>query len=155
MARRGRRVSVGDPAECYAGIDYARLAEKVREGLKTHINYLEWAQTLVIEQTLTIPVPVGTYDTILEPEDGRLWYLGYVEATTSANTTMEVYVKAVDGGGEALIMSVANGSTGSKDFKLDQGANARCVQLRLRTSNSGSSTENQTLVLRGVEVVRP
>jgi hypothetical protein len=131
------------------------LREALREELKLHINYLEWAQTLAIEQTLTIPAPVGTYDTIIEPEDGKLWYLGYVEASTSSNTTMDVYVKSVDGGGEALIMSVAKASTGSKDFKLDQGANARCVQLRLRTSNEGTSTENQTLVLRGVEVVKP
>jgi hypothetical protein len=116
---------------------------------------LEWAQTLAIEQTLTIPVPVGTYDTILEPEDGKLWYLGYVEVTTSANTTMDVYVKAVDGGGEALIMSVAKASAGSKDFKLDQGANARCVQIRLRTVNGGTGSENETLILRGVEVLKP
>jgi hypothetical protein len=116
---------------------------------------LEWAQTLAIEQTLTIPVPVGTYDTIITPEDGKLWYLGYVEVTTSANTTMDVYVKAVVGGGEALPLSVGKGSTGSKDFKLDQGANARCVQLRLRTKNDGTATENQTLILRGVEVVKP
>jgi hypothetical protein len=129
--------------------------KKMIDVLKSHINYLEWAQTLAIEQTLTIPAPVGTYDTIIEPEDGKLWYLGYVEASTTTNTTMDVYVKAVDGGGEALIMSVAKGSTGSKDFKLDQGANARCVQLRLRTSNGGTSTENQTLILRGVEVVKP
>jgi hypothetical protein len=122
---------------------------------KAQINYLEWAQTLAIEQTLTIPAPVGTYDTIMEPEDGKLWYLGYVEVTTSANTTLDVYVKAVDGGGEALIMSVGKGSTGSKDFKLDQGANARCVQIRLRTVNGGSASENQTLILRGLEVLKP
>jgi hypothetical protein len=128
---------------------------EIKTQFKAQINYLEWAQTLAIEQTLTIPVPVGTYDTILEPEDGKLWYLGYVEVTTSANTSMGVYVKAVDGGGEALIMSVGKGSTGSKDFKLDQGANARCVQIRLRTVNEGSASENQTLILRGVEVLRP
>jgi hypothetical protein len=127
----------------------------VAVGLMKQVSYLEWAQTLVIEQTLTIPAPVGTYDTILEPEDGKLWYLGYIEATTSANTTMDVYVKSVDEGGEALVLSVGKASTGSRDFKLDQGANARCVQLRLRTSNSGTSTENQTLVLRGLEVVKP
>jgi hypothetical protein len=138
-------------AEIYGPIDYAKLAEQ----LKKHISYLEWAQTLVIEQTLTIPAPVGTCDTILEPEDGKLWYLGYIEATTSANTSMDIYVRSIDGGGEALVLSLGAGSTGSKDFKLDQGANARCVQLRLRTVNNGTSTENQTLIIRGVEVVKP
>ena len=135
------------------------LAKALRDELsvfgKSHINYLEWAQTLVIELTLTIPAPVGIYDTILEPEDGKLWYLGYIEFTTSANTNAEIYIKSVDGGGEALVMSVGNGSTGSKDFKLDQGANARCVQLRIRTANAGTATENQTITLRGVEVVKP
>jgi hypothetical protein len=123
--------------------------------LKLHINYLEWAQTLVIELKLTIPAPVGTYDTILEPEDGKLWYLGYTEFATSANTNAEIYLRSVDGGGEALVMSVDKNSTGSKDFKLDQGANARCVQLRIRTANAGTATENQTLILRGVEILRP
>jgi hypothetical protein len=131
------------------------LAKALGNFGRAHINYLEWAQTLVIELPLTIPAPVGTYDTYLEPEDGKLWYLGYVEATTSANTTLDLYLKSVDGGGEALVLSVGKGSTGSKDFKLDQGANARCVQLRVRTANAGTSTENQTLILRGVEVLRP
>jgi len=104
---------------------------------------------------LIIPVPPGTCDTILEPEDGKLWYLGYIEFTTSANTNAEIYIKSVDGGGEALVMSVGTNSTGSKDFKLDQGANARCVQLRIRTANAGTATENQVLTLRGVEVIKP
>jgi len=138
-------------SEIYGSIDYARIAKQ----LKMHINYLEWAQTLIIEQTLTIPAPVGTCDTILEPEDGKLWYLGYIEATTSANTSMDIYVRSIDGGGEALVLSLGAGSTGSKDFKLDQGANARCVRLRLRTVNNGTSTENQRLIIRGVEVVKP
>jgi hypothetical protein len=110
---------------------------------------------MIIELSLTIPAPVGTYDTVLEPEDDKLWYLGYVEVTTSANTSAELYIKSVDGGGEALVLSVGKGSTASKDFKLDQGVNARCVQLRLRTVNEGTSTENQTLVIRGVEVLKP
>ena len=135
------------------------LARALRDELSTfgrsYMNYLEWAQTLVIELTLTIPAPPGTYDTILQPEDGKLWYLGYTEFTTSANTSAEIYIKSVDGGGEALVMSVGSNSTGSKDFKLDQGANARCVQLRIRTANAGTATENQVLILRGVEVVKP
>jgi hypothetical protein len=138
-------------SEIYGSIDYARIAKQ----LKMHINYLEWAQTLMIEQTLTIPAPVGTCDTILEPEDGKLWYLGYIEATTSANTSMDIYVRSIDDGGEALVLSLGAGSTGSKDFKLDQGANARCVQIRLRTVNGGTSSENEALILRGVEVVKP
>jgi hypothetical protein len=132
--------------------DYRRLLAELG---KAHINYLEWAQTLVIELPLTIPAPVGTYDTYLEPEDGKLWYLGYVEATTSSNTALDLYLKSVDGGGEALVLSVGSGSTASKDFKLDQGANARCVQLRVRTANAGTATENQSLILRGVEVLKP
>ena len=125
------------------------------KAIRLHINYLEWAQTLVIELKLTIPAPVGTYDTLLEPEDGKLWYLGYMEFATSANTNAEIYLRSVDGGGEALVMGVDKNSIGSKDFKLDQGANARCVQLRIRTANAGTATENQTLILRGVEVVKP
>jgi hypothetical protein len=134
---------------------WARFRSEMASQLKSHINYLEWAQTLVIELTLTIPAPPGTYDTILQPEDGKLWYLGYIEFTTSANTNAEIYIKSVDGGGEALVISVGGNSTGSKDFKLDQGANARCVQLRIRTANAGTATENQTITLRGVEVVKP
>jgi len=131
------------------------FAEKLEEQLRAHIGYLEWAQTLVIEQTLIIPAPVGTYDTFIEPEDGKLWYLGYIEVAASANTSVEVYVKTVEDGGEALVLSVDAGAVGSRDFKLDQGANARCVQLRLRTVNGGTASENQTLVLRGVEVLKP
>jgi hypothetical protein len=134
---------------------WENFRNEIASQLKLHINYLEWAQTLVIELTLTIPAPPGTYNTILSPEDGKLWYLGYVEFTTSANTNAEIYIKSVDDGGEALVMSVGSNSTGSKDFKLDQGANARCVQLRIRTANAGTATENQTITLRGVEVVKP
>jgi hypothetical protein len=137
----------------------AELKKAVREALSEellkHLSYLEWAQTMVIELSLVIPAPVGTYDTVLEPEDGKLWYLGYVEITTSASTSAEVYIRGVDGGGEALVLAAGKGSTASKDFKLDQGVNARCVQLRLRTVNEGTSTENQTLVIRGVEVLKP
>ena len=99
----------------------AELRKAVREALSEellkHLSYLEWAQTLVIELSLVIPVPVGTYDTVLEPEDGKLWYLGYVEITTSANTSTEVYIRGVDGGGEALVLAAGKGSTASKDFK--------------------------------------
>jgi hypothetical protein len=136
------------------GIDYELLARSVMEALARHLNFLELAQTALIELSLTVTADPGTYDTVLEPEDGRAWYLSYLEVTTPANTSVEVYVRSSDGGPEVLVMSVPAGSTQARDFKMDYGANARCLLMRLRTANSGTSSENVTVVLRGVETVK-
>lgn len=115
---------------------------------------LELYQTLIIELALTIPIDVGTYDYIMEPDVGKVWYLGYVELRTSASTSADLYVTSVDGGGESLIFSVGRNALNSKDFKLDYGANGRCIKLRVRFVNAGTGAENQTLILRGVEVIK-
>lgn len=120
----------------------------------TQIKALELYQTLIIEQTLTIPIDVGTYDYIMEPDVGKVWYLGYVELRTSANTSADLYITSVGGGGESLVFSVGKNASNSKDFKLDYGANGRCIKLRVRFTNSGTGTENQTLIIRGVETLR-
>ena len=132
---------------------YRRVVRE--EVTKVQATYLELAQTMIIEQSVLIPIDPGTYDVYFAPDVKKLWYLGYVELTTSANTSGEVYMKSIDGGGEALIFSVGKGATNFKDFKIDYGANCRCVQLRLRFKNDGTTTENQTLVFRGVEVSKP
>jgi hypothetical protein len=142
-------------AEIVGGIDYARLAAKLAEVLARHLNFLELAQTAIIELSLTVPASPGTYDTILEPEDGKVWYLGYLEVTPGANTSVDAYVRSSDGGPEVLVLSAAaGGATAARDFKLDYGACARCLSLRIRTSNSGASPESVSVVIRGIETVK-
>lgn len=138
------------------------LEEEIRKELTSgdpakamaQIKALELYQTLIIEQTLTIPVDAGTYDYIMEPDVGKIWYLGYAELRTSANTSADLYITSTDGGGEAFIFSVGTNSSNSKDFKFDYGANGRCVKLRARFTNAGTGTENQTLIIRGIETLR-
>jgi hypothetical protein len=99
-----------------------------------------------------VPVDPGTYDVILEPEDGKVWYVGYLEVAPATNTSVEAHVTSSDGGPEVLVLSAAaGGAPAARDFKTDFGASARCVRLRLRASNSGTSTENIGAVVMGIE----
>jgi len=121
----------------------------------TQIKGLEIFQSLIIETTLTIPIDPGTYDYIMEPDEGKIWYFGYLEQATSTNTSAEIYMTSITGGGEAQLLSISKNTTGSKDFKLDYGSSGRCIKLRIRFTNDGTDTENQTLTLRGIEVELP
>jgi hypothetical protein len=142
-------------AEIVGGIDYARLYGRLVDALARHLDFLELAQTAVIELSLTVPASPGTYDVIFEPEDGKVWYLGYIEVTPGANTSVDAYVRSSDGGPEVLVLSApAGGAAAARDFKLDYGASARCLSLRVRTSNSGTSPENINVVIRGIETVK-
>jgi hypothetical protein len=133
-------------------VDYAKLSEKLVEVFGKHLSYLELAQTALVNLNFVVPVDPGIYDVVLQPEDGKVWYLSYLELAPGANTSVEAYVQSRDSGPEVLALSAGAGSApAARDFKLDFGASARCVKLRLRASNSGTSSENIGVVIMGVE----
>ena len=139
-------------------VDFRRaLREYLAKTLyQDQVNLIYWVEA---EGThVVIPVDPGRYEYVIEPEDGYVWLIAYMNLRTSSNTSAKVYLrqclepKCVYN----LVADVGKGSYREKFFLLEPpNTMVKVASLKIEFNNEGTSTENQVLQIVGVEVPLP
>ncbi|GAI04436.1 unnamed protein product, partial [marine sediment metagenome] len=90
------------------------------------------------------------------PAENRAWYVSKVYITTTTNTTAKLKIKCDnDGVLTDVEATVPKATTALEiDLKAEDGMPLRVVQLTMEYVNDGVADEDQTLILKGVEVVK-
>lgn len=89
------------------------------------------------------------------PAEDRAWYVSKVYITTTTNTTAKLKIKCDnDGVLSDVEATVPKATTALEiDLKAEYGMPLRMVQLTMEYVNEGGADEDQTLIIKGAEVV--
>ena len=108
--------------------------------------YLPLAETATAESTTTI----DHY-----PAENRAWYVSKVYITTTTNTTAKLKIKCDNAGVLTDVEATVPKATAALeiDLKAEYGMPLRVMQLTAEYVNDGAANEDQTLIIKGVEVI--
>lgn len=108
--------------------------------------YLPLSETATAELTTTVDH---------FPAENRAWYVSKVYITTTTNTTAKLKIKCDnDGVLSDVEATVPKATTALEiDLKAEYGMPLRVVQLTAEYVNDGLADEDQTLIIKGVEVI--
>jgi len=108
--------------------------------------YLPLSETATLGATTTI----DHY-----PDEDRVWYVSKIYITTTANTTAKLKIKCDNDGVLTDVEATVPAATAALeiDLKAEDGMPLRVVQLTAEYVNTGVADEDQTLIIKGVEVI--
>ncbi len=89
------------------------------------------------------------------PDEDRAWYVSKVYISTTANTTAKLKIKCDNNGvlGDVEATVPAGTAALEIDLKAEYGMPLRVMQLTAEYVNAGGADEDQTLIIKGVEVI--
>ncbi|GAI04175.1 unnamed protein product [marine sediment metagenome] len=124
----------------------ARGSDVLSEMAPFNALYLPLSETATLGATTT----VDHY-----PDEDRAWYVSKVYITTTANTTAKLKIKCDNDGVLSDVEATVPAATTALeiDLKAEYGMPLRVVQLTAEYVNAGLADENQTLIIKGVEVI--
>ncbi|GAI91726.1 unnamed protein product [marine sediment metagenome] len=90
------------------------------------------------------------------PNEDRAWYVSKVYISTTANTTAKLKIKCDNDGvlGDVEATVPAGTAALEIDLKAECGMPLRVVQLTAEYVNAAAADEDQTLIIKGVEVIK-
>lgn len=108
--------------------------------------YLPLSETATAESTTT----VDHY-----PAENRAWYVSKIYITTTTNTTAKLKIKCDNDGVLGDVEATVPKATTALeiDLKAEYGMPLRVVQLTAEYVNDGLADEDQTLIIKGAEVI--
>ncbi|MBA7642440.1 hypothetical protein ES703_50133 [subsurface metagenome] len=108
--------------------------------------YLPLSETATAESTTTVDH---------FPAENIAWYVSKVYITTTTNTTAKLKIKCDNDGVLGDVEATIPKATTALeiDLKAEYGMPLRVVQLTAEYVNDGASDEDQTLIIKGVEVI--
>ncbi|GAI19894.1 unnamed protein product [marine sediment metagenome] len=89
------------------------------------------------------------------PDEDRAWYVSKIYISTTANTTAKLKIKCDNDGVLSDVEATVPATTTALeiDLKAEYGMPLRVVQLTAEYVNAGGADEDQTLIIKGVEVI--
>lgn len=117
---------------------------------------LEMAPLNALYLPLTETADLGATTTVDHyPDEDRVWYVSKVYVSTTANTTAKLKIKCDNDGVLGDVEATVPKATTALeiDLKAEYGMPLRVVQLTAEYVNTGGADEDQSLIIKGVEVI--